>query len=117
MPRKAELGKEDKIKKEKNRLTRVFKFLDKNKLATVRPLIDNAAFTAISLDELQEIINRNGYTDEYQNGEHQKGVKQAPEVQMHIAMTRNLSTIIKQLVDLAPPEKRKDSKLEALRRE
>jgi len=36
---------------------------------------------------------------------------------MYIAMTRNLTAIVKQLADLCPPERRKESKLEALKRE
>jgi len=111
------LAKEEKIKKEIERLSKVFKSLDKNKLATVQSLIKAAAFMAITLDELQEKINQDGYTQEYQNGANQSGVKKSSEVEMHIAMTRNQTTVIKQLVDLCPLEVRKDSKLAALRRE
>ena len=73
MATKKELTKEQKIKKEIARLKRVFKDLDKNKLQTVESLIKNAAFMAVSLEELQEIINAEGYVVEYQNGENQKG--------------------------------------------
>ena len=117
MPRKKELDKTGKIKQEKNRLNRVFKTLDKNKLATVQSLINTAAFIAVSLGELEEIINNEGYTHEYQNGKDQKGIKQTVEVKAHIEMTRNLTTIIKQLSDLAPQEKRKDGKLAAFQRD
>ena len=117
MPAKKELDKNGKIKQEKARLARVFKHLDKNKLATVQSLISTAAYIAVTLDELQEIINTEGYISEYKNGANQFGKKQSEAVEIYIALTRNQSTIIKQLVDLAPAEKRKDSKLEALRRE
>lgn len=60
MATKKELTKEQKIKKEIARLKRVFKDLDKNKLQTVESLIKNAAFMAVSLEELQEIINAEG---------------------------------------------------------
>ena len=117
MSTKKELTKEEKIKKEKARLKNVFKNLDKNKLTTVAPLISTAAFMAVTLDELQEIINKEGYVSEYKNGANQYGKKQSEAVEIHISMTRNLTTVIKQLADLAPLEKRKNSKLEALRRE
>ena len=117
MPIKKELDKFEKIKKEKARLNRIFTTLDKNKRATVLPLINTAAFIAITLDDLQEIINVEGYISEYKNGANQYGKKQSEAVEIHIQMTRNLTTIIKQLSDLAPQEKRKDSKLAALRRE
>lgn len=117
MATKAELTKEQKIKRETTRLRRVFKDLDKNKMQTVESLIRNAAFMAVSLEELQEIINRDGYTVEYQNGENQRGTKQSDEIKTHIAMTKNHASIIKQLVDLVPPEKKKESRLQALRDE
>jgi len=110
-------SKEEKIEKEVRRLKKVFKDLDKNKLSTVNSLIDNAAFMAVSLEELQEAINANGYTSEYQNGENQFGTKKSPEVEIHIAMTKNHASIIKQLAELAPPQKKKKSKLEAMRDE
>lgn len=57
------------------------------------------------------------YVVEYQNGENQKGTKQSDAVKTHIAMTKNHAAIIKQLTDLVPPEKKKESKLQALRDE
>ena len=102
MPAKKILDKAGKIKQEKNRLTKVFKDLDKNKLTTVAPLINTAAFLAVSLDELQDEINESGYVEKYQNGANQHGIKQSSFVETHIAMTRNLSTITKQSVFFAP---------------
>jgi len=80
-------------------------------------VIKNAAFMAVSLEELQEIINEEGYTVEYQNGANQSGTKQSDAVKTHIAMTKNHAAIIKQLCDLVPPEKKKESRLQALRDE
>lgn len=117
MATKTELTKDQKIKREITRLRRVFKDLDRNKMQTVESLIRNAAFMSVSLEELQEIINRDGYIVEYQNGENQHGTKQSDEVKTHIAMTKNHASIIKQLVDLVPPEKKKESRLQALRDE
>lgn len=115
MATKTDLTKEQKIKREITRLKRVFKDLDKNKLQTVDSLIQNAAFMAVSLKELEEIINKEGYVVEYQNGEHQKGTKQSDAVKTHIAMTKNHAAIIKQLTELVPPERKKESRLQALR--
>ena len=116
MPAKKVYTKEEKIKKEIRRLKKIFECLDKNKAATAQPLIDTAAFIIISLEEVQAGINENGYTEEYKNGANQFGVKQSALVEIHIAMTRNLATIMKQLVDLAPPERRKDGKLAMFQR-
>lgn len=117
MPTKKELTKEQKIRRELTRLRRIFRDLDKGKRDTVESLLKNAAFMAVSLEELQEIINEEGYTAEYQNGANQFGTKQSDEVKTHIAMTKNHAAIIKQLCDLVPPERKKESRLQALRDE
>jgi len=113
MSKKKELTKDDRIKKEKNRLNRVFKELDKNKLLTVQSLIEKAAFMSVELEDLQETIKRDGVKMEYKNGQHQWGYKQSPEVEMYNSMIRNYTTIIKMLVDLAPPDSKQDDELDA----
>ena len=79
MATKKELTKDQKIKREINRLRRVFRDLDKNKLQTVESLIRNAAFMAVSLEELQEIINEEGYTVEYQTAQIRAGQNRATQ--------------------------------------
>ena len=55
MPKeKVELSKFEKIRKESNRIKKIFKDLDENKKKLVTPLIDKAAFMSVTLDELQE---------------------------------------------------------------
>ncbi len=117
MATKKDLTKEEKIKREFSRLKRIFKDLDKTSCRPSKALSKNAAFMAVSLEELQEIINEEGYTVEYQNGANQSGTKQSDAVKTHIAMTKNHAAIIKQLCDLVPPEKKKESRLQALRAE
>ena len=110
------LTKDEKVKKETSRLGKIFKAMDANKLATAQTLINIAAFLAITLDELQEIINRDGYTHEYKNGANQFGIKQSAEAELHIAMTRNYTAVITKLLELCPPQVKEDSKLAAMRK-
>ena len=117
MARKNELSKEEKIKREKARIKRALSDLDKNKLAVVSPLIDTVAFTAVSIEELQQQINENGYTVEYKNGENQFGTKQSDEVKTLLSMQKNLTAAIKTLADIAPASKSKKSRLQELRGE
>jgi hypothetical protein len=114
---KKKLSKEQRIKREIARLKKVFQDLDKNKFQTVESLIQNAAFMAVSLVDLQEIINRDGYTEDYQNGANQSGRKQSEEVKTHIAMTKNHVSVMKALAELAPPVREKKSALQSLRDE
>jgi hypothetical protein len=57
---------------------------------------------AASLYELREIINKKGYTEEYQNGANQSGTKKCSEVEIYIQLSKNYMSIIKQLTDLLP---------------
>ena len=72
-------------------------------------LVDEAAFMAASLYELRKIINEKGYTEEYQNGANQKGIKKCSGVEIHNTMIKNYSAIIKQLTDLLPKEQEKNA--------
>ena len=96
------LNKEEWIKKEEDRLNEIFKDIDEKKKRTVKSLISSAAFMAISIKELEGIINVKGYTEEYQNGANQRGVKKCSEVEIYNNMIKNHMSCIKQLTDLLP---------------
>lgn len=117
MATKKEITKEEKILKEQRRLKRIFADLEDGKKKLVTPLIEKAAFMSVELDELQETIEKDGWISEYQNGANQHGTKRSPEADTYIALSKNYAAIIKQLVELVPAQKRKKSKLEALRDE
>jgi hypothetical protein len=105
--------KEKKIRKETKRLKDVFKDLEPNKLKTVDALIVRAAYITVSLQELEEQLNREGWTEEYNNGRMQSGMKKSAAAEVHISLTKNLNAIMKQLLDLVPPAQ-KESRLSAL---
>ncbi len=94
--------KDGRIKKEMAKLKRLFKDMEKDTMNTVSSLIRNAAFMVVTLDDLQETINREGAVSEYQNGENQWGTKKSPEVEIYNTMIKNHMAIIKQLSDLLP---------------
>lgn len=96
------IEKNKKIKKELAKLNKIYKDIDGDKKKVAENLIQNAAFMSVSLKEIQEAINIKGYTEEYQNGEHQKGIKKAPEVEIYNTMIKNYTNVIKQLLDLLP---------------
>ena len=106
-----EKSKDKKIKKELRKLREVFKNLPDKQSKVVEKLIESAAFTAVCLEELQEIINSEGYECEYKNGEHQSGVKQSVSFSSYISLQKNYTKIIDTLLKYVPPEERKDDKL------
>ena len=72
---------------------------------------------SVELDDLQAMIEKDGWTSEYQNGQNQWGTKKSPEAETYIALSKNYVAIITQLTELVPASKRKASKLAALREE
>jgi hypothetical protein len=110
----AELTKEQRIAKEKRRLLKIFKDLEPNKLNTCRALIDRAAFLTVGLEDLEAELNENGWTETYTNGRNQEGVKQAASAAVHSSLTKNLTAIMKQLLDLVPPAQKKNKLTEMM---
>ncbi len=111
----ADKSKDKKIKSEVSRLKKIFKNLDENKKKILEPIIESTAFLRVSMGELSEIINSEGYTEEYINGKNQSGIKKSAEVDIYTQMSKNLTANIKLLCDNSPPEDRKESRLAALR--
>lgn len=97
-----ELTKREKIDAEINRLSKLLNDVDVKSKKIVNSLISNAAFMAVTLDELQETMNEKGVVSEYQNGENQWGTKKSPEVEIYNTMIKNHASIMKQLTDLRP---------------
>ena len=111
-----ESTKETRIKKELQRLKKIYSALPKNKLAIVTPLLENAAFMKITLDDLQESINANGCSDEYKNGANQYGKKAAADLQAYNSLIKNYNTISDRLEKLLPADQKR-SKLGELMNE
>ena len=97
-----DMEKEEIIKSEKEKLSGIYERLDINTKKSVSALIDQASFMAASLYELSELINEEGYTEEYQNGANQSGRKKSSNVEIYNSLIKNYSSVIKQLTDLLP---------------
>lgn len=100
--RKTDMTKDDYIRAEMKRLRAIFANLPRDSAAVAEKLIENAAFMAVSLRELQTAINQKGYIEEYQNGANQSGVKKSSEVEVYNTMIKNFNVTMKQLIDLLP---------------
>ena len=99
-----DMTKEEIIAAEKRKLSGIYSRLESKTKKSVSSLIDNAAFMAASLYELQRDINAAGYTEEYHNGANQTGVKRSAKVDIYIQLEKNYASVIKQLTDLLPKE-------------
>lgn len=103
-----DIAKDKRIKAEKRRLGRIFAGIDDKRRDTVQSLMDNAAFMAVTLEDLQAQINESGVVSKYQNGENQWGTKKSPEVEIYNTMIKNYTAIVKQLTDLLPEGEEKE---------
>ena len=92
----------DRIKAEKARLLGLYKDLPKDIKKTADKLIDNAAFMAITLEDLAAYINEHGCTEEYQNGANQSGKKKSSEVDVYNTMIKNYKAVMDTLLGLLP---------------
>lgn len=96
------LEKQKRIKKETNRLKRLFSKIDDNKKKLVFTTIEDVAFMTITMQDLREQIVREGTTVEYKNGENQYGTKQSPDAQLYLQMSQKQTQAMKILVDCLP---------------
>lgn len=94
--------KSTEVRKEFNKMKKIYNFLPKDTFKLNEYLIKNAAFMAVSLSELQVAIDKKGYTEEYQNGKNQMGLKKISEVDIYNTMIKNYTATIKMLNELLP---------------
>ena len=98
------IDKNNKIRKETQKLKKLFKDLPDNKKKMAEKLIENASFMSITLDELKEDIKVYGVKETYVNGKDQFGFKESIESKTYHTMIKNYMNIIKQLNDMLPEE-------------
>lgn len=99
-----EKTKKKKINEELSRISVYFENVPLNKKEVVKPLLQNASFMKVTLEELQDLINRDGVIDEYQNGANQHGTKQSATLQSYNSLVKNYASVIKALWSLLPKE-------------
>lgn len=104
-----EKSKDKRIKAEIERLSTLFEKAAENQRNIIAPLIQNSAFMRVTLEDLQEIINRDGVIDEYRNGATQYGTKQSATLQSYNALIKNYTTVQKQLLQLLPTDTGRDN--------
>ena len=104
---KNEIDKEKNIKQEINRIKKLYKEFPKDKTKVLEGLINEAAFIKVSLEELRENLLTNGFTEIFEQGE-QRFNRERPEVKIYTTFIQRYSNVMKQLIDLLPPEIKKE---------
>ena len=109
---------EGRIKKEKAKLSEMFAGIeDEDRRTLVNSVIDEAAFLKVALLQAKTELKKEGLTAETKNAS-QKFIKAHPSTAIYEKYARQYTQIINQLIEYLPPkEKKKVSKLAALRDE
>lgn len=109
MASKKELTKNERVKKEINRLKRMYKDLPKDTLAIVQGLIVEAADLRIRLEDIRDDLDLNGYDEMFsQSPDQEPYERERPQARRYIAMNKSYQSITKQLGDYIPkPEPKK----------
>ena len=113
---KAELTKDQRIRQEYERMKELFAAMPENELSFCDPLLQNAAFMKVTLEDLQQAINENGVTDQYQNGANQSGTKASADLQAYNSLAKVYNALMDKL-SAKLPKIMKQSRLAALRDE
>lgn len=112
----AELSKEQRIKREYSRMKKMFSALPENELKFCDPLLQNAAFMCVTLQDLQAAINENGTSDTYKNGRNQSGVKASADLQAYNSLAKVYNALMDKLSGKLP-KIMKQSRLAAMKNE
>ncbi|MGG3383071.1 hypothetical protein [Heyndrickxia faecalis] len=101
--------RDERVRKEKNRLKKLFKNIPPNKLKVVDGLIIQAARLRVLLDENWEDITINGDYEMFSQSEKTDPYeRERPVARLYNTRDKTYQVIIKQLTDLLPDEKDKE---------
>ncbi len=101
--KRKELTKEERIKKELNRLKKIFKNIPENSKKSTEGLLENAAFMRISLQDLAVDLRENGMTEMFSQGEKTKPYERTrPSADLYNKLNVSYQKCVKQLTDLLP---------------
>lgn len=103
MSKKKEVDKDTLVNREINRLTKLFKDIDRNKRLTAKGLIEEAAYMRITLQELKKEIDKNGPIDEMPQGDYSI-LREHPALKSYNTMVQRYTNIIDKLTNLHPKE-------------
>lgn len=108
---KADLSEDVRVKKEKNKLIKIYKNIPADRRVLVARLIENSAFIAVLLEDLRNDIDKNGWTETYNHGGGQSGNKRSVAADLYMVAVKNYSQITKQLNDLLPTDNAQEDEL------
>ncbi len=116
MGKERETEKNKQIKRELARMRKIFANLPENELKFIEPMLQNAAFMRVVLEELQAQVSEYGCVEEYTNGENQGGRKVSAELSAYNTTVKNYNTVMVKLIERLPKEEKKSAMLSMMER-
>lgn len=83
-------------------MKRIYRELSPEKKVICFGMLEEAAFLKETLSKLRDEINKEGYTDEYKNGENQYGRKVSATLQSYNATLKNYYVLMEKLMRMFP---------------
>lgn len=106
------MDKAARVKKEENKLKKIFKNLDENKKQSVEGLIKRAAFMRVSLEDFEADLDCNGFVEKFAQSDKQEPYeRKRPVADLYNTMNTSYQKIVKQLTDLLPEGKEEADEL------
>ncbi len=111
MARTKKLTKEERVQREEERLLKFLTDVDPKKKNVVEGLVQRCAHLRVTLDDLAEDLDENGYTEMFQQGEKNPPYeRKRPSADLYTTMNALYQKAIKQLTDLLPKDSIVNSK-------
>lgn len=104
MASKKELSKSQKIKREENRLNKIYKDIGEKKLSVVQGLIQRAAHMRVTLDDFANDLDEKGFVELFSQGDQEPYERKRPTADLYNTMNTAYQKAIKQLTDLLPKD-------------
>lgn len=102
------MEKAKRIRKEENRLKKIYKNIKDEKKQTVQGLIQRAAFMRVTLEDFEDDLDQNGFVEMFRQGINQDPYeRKRPVADLYNTMNTSYQKIIKQLTDLLPKDEPK----------
>lgn len=76
--------------------------LSEEKKEIAEALLDKVEFMEAELDKLQTILKKKGWTEAYQNGANQSGMKKSSEAEVYNNLIKNYNATLKAILDMLP---------------
>lgn len=103
------MAKDKRIQEEIDRITTQFESLGIKSLEILKGPIEEVSFMKIKLNDLKDQINKDGFTEVYQNGANQTGIKKSSCVDIYNTMVKNYTTLMKEIMNRFPKEEFENS--------